>query len=105
MMLLLFFSLKRWVRVLHSLTGGGRYVFPCTRSRRRPMSENAILGALRRLGLPARVRRCLTSAEASSAVCIILIRTANDLCPPATRRAEALRCRRELKTADNEARC
>ena len=69
------------------------------------MSENAILGALRRLGLPARVRRCLTSAEASSAVCIILIRTANDLCPPATRRAEALRCRRELKTADNEARC
>lgn len=33
-----------------ALTGGGRYVFPSLRSASRPMSENAILGALRRLG-------------------------------------------------------
>jgi len=39
------------LRVLHSVTGKGRYVFPCARSRERPMSENAVLGALRRLGI------------------------------------------------------
>jgi integrase len=33
-----------------SLTGNGRYVFPSLRSRDRPMSENTINGALRRLG-------------------------------------------------------
>lgn len=35
---------------LHPLTGGGRYVFPGERSRERPMSENTVLAALRRLG-------------------------------------------------------
>jgi integrase len=35
---------------LHPLTGHGQYVFPGTRSRRRPMSENTINAALRRLG-------------------------------------------------------
>jgi len=37
------------LRELHALTGQGRYVFPGARSRERPMSENAILAALRRL--------------------------------------------------------
>ncbi len=37
------------LRELHALTGQGRYVFPGARSRDRPMSENAILAALRRL--------------------------------------------------------
>jgi len=37
------------LRELHALTGRGRYVFPGARSRERPMSENAILAALRRL--------------------------------------------------------
>lgn len=32
------------------LTGGGRFVFPSVRSHARPMSENTITGALRRLG-------------------------------------------------------
>jgi len=32
------------------LTGGGRYVFPSVRTHERPMSENTINGALRRLG-------------------------------------------------------
>ena len=32
------------------LTGNGRYIFPSTRSESRPMSENTINGALRRLG-------------------------------------------------------
>jgi len=32
------------------LTGGGRYVFPSVRSRQRPMSENTVNAALRRLG-------------------------------------------------------
>ena len=36
---------------LHPLTGSGRYVFPSSRSAQRPMSDNAILAALRRLGV------------------------------------------------------
>lgn len=35
---------------LHALTGSGRYVFPCHRSTARPMSNNAVNAALRRLG-------------------------------------------------------
>ncbi len=38
------------LRELHALTGGGRYVFPGARSNGRPMSDNAILAALRRMG-------------------------------------------------------
>ncbi len=36
---------------LNPLTGNGRYVFPSAISSQRPMSENAILGALRRMGI------------------------------------------------------
>jgi integrase len=35
---------------LKALTGEGRYVFPSARSNRRPMSNNAVLSALRRMG-------------------------------------------------------
>lgn len=35
---------------LHELTGSGRYVFPSVRTNSRPMSENTINAALRRLG-------------------------------------------------------
>lgn len=38
------------LRELQPLTGRGRYVFPGVRSNKRPMSENTVLGALRRLG-------------------------------------------------------
>lgn len=38
------------LRELHALTGRGRYVFPSARSPKRPMSNNAILSALRRMG-------------------------------------------------------
>lgn len=38
------------LRELHPLTGRGRYVFPGVRSNKRPMSENTVLAALRRLG-------------------------------------------------------
>jgi integrase len=37
---------------LKPLTGTGRYVFPGARSSKRPMSENAILAALRGAGIP-----------------------------------------------------
>ncbi len=37
---------------IHALTGDGVYVFPNARDRERPMSENAILAALRQLGIP-----------------------------------------------------
>ncbi|MDF1817651.1 MAG: integrase arm-type DNA-binding domain-containing protein [Immundisolibacteraceae bacterium] len=40
------------LREIEPLTGHGRYVFPSARSLQRPMSENAVLGALRRLGIP-----------------------------------------------------
>ncbi len=32
------------------ITGGGRYVFPSIRTNSRPMSENTVLAALRRMG-------------------------------------------------------
>ena len=38
------------LRELRPLTGSGPYVFPSIRSNQRPMSENTINGALRRLG-------------------------------------------------------
>lgn len=41
------------VCILHELqpwTGDGRYLFPSARTPQRPMSENAVLGALRRMG-------------------------------------------------------
>jgi len=38
------------LRELHPLTGAGRYVFPSARTPGRPMSENAVLAALRRMG-------------------------------------------------------
>ena len=37
------------LRELHPLTGQGQYVFPGAHSRTRPMSENAILAAMRRM--------------------------------------------------------
>jgi integrase len=39
------------LREVHPLTGRGRYVFPSVRSSQRPMSDNAILAALRRMGI------------------------------------------------------
>jgi len=38
------------LRELQPVTGRGRYVFPSPRSSDRPMSENAITAALRRMG-------------------------------------------------------
>ncbi len=40
------------LRELQPLTGHGRYVFPSLRTLERPMSDNAILSALRRMGFP-----------------------------------------------------
>jgi integrase len=34
---------------LHALTGDGEYVFPCARTKKRPMSNNAVLAAMRSL--------------------------------------------------------
>ncbi|MBQ1784260.1 MAG: integrase arm-type DNA-binding domain-containing protein [Gammaproteobacteria bacterium] len=39
------------LRQLQPLTGRGRYVFPSARDSKRPMSDNAVLSALRRLGI------------------------------------------------------
>ncbi len=39
------------LRELHPLTGHGHFVFPGARSSARPMSENAILAAMRRMGI------------------------------------------------------
>jgi integrase len=39
------------LRELDALTGSGRYVFPGARSSKRPMSDNAILAAMRRMGI------------------------------------------------------
>jgi integrase len=39
------------LRELQPLTGHGRYVFPSARTGTRPMSDNAILAAMRRMGI------------------------------------------------------
>lgn len=39
------------LRELHPLTGTGPYVFPSPRTSTRPMSDNAVLSALRRMGI------------------------------------------------------
>ena len=39
------------LRELYALTGHGQYVFPGARTNGRPMSNNAILAAMRRLGI------------------------------------------------------
>ena len=39
------------LRELQPLTGCGRYVFPSARSASRPMSDNAVLAAMRRMGI------------------------------------------------------
>ncbi|HTV16118.1 MAG TPA: integrase arm-type DNA-binding domain-containing protein [Acidobacteriaceae bacterium] len=39
------------LRELYPLTGSGQYAFPSARSTKRPMSDNAILAALRRMGV------------------------------------------------------
>ena len=38
------------LREIHPLTGRGKYVFPGERDRDRPMSDNAVRSALRRMG-------------------------------------------------------
>jgi integrase len=38
------------LRELHALTGNGRFLFHCERTKSRPMSENTVNAALRRLG-------------------------------------------------------
>jgi len=43
------------LRDLHQLTGASQYVFPGARSAKRPMSDNAVLAALRNMGIPADV--------------------------------------------------
>jgi integrase len=40
------------LKELHPVTGEGRYVFPGARSGSRPMSDNAILAAMRRMDIP-----------------------------------------------------
>ena len=39
------------LKELYPLTGEGRYVFPGARSAQRPMSDNAVLAAMRRMGI------------------------------------------------------
>ena len=43
------------LRDLQPLTGNGRYVFPCERGGGRPMSDNAILAAMRSMGISKEV--------------------------------------------------
>ncbi len=37
---------------IYPLTGHGKYIFPSARSAQRPMSDNAVLAAFRRMGIP-----------------------------------------------------
>jgi len=42
---------KAILKELHAVTGEGRFLFPSARTGKRPMSDNAVLGALRRMGV------------------------------------------------------
>ena len=50
-MLLNILSSIEVLREIRPLTGSSRYVFPSARSTARPMSDNAILAAFRRMGI------------------------------------------------------
>ena len=39
------------LRELHPLTGDGQFLFPGARTSKRPMSDNAVLAAMRRMGI------------------------------------------------------
>lgn len=39
-----------WLRALHAITGRGTYLFPSLQTKLRPISENTVNVALRRLG-------------------------------------------------------
>jgi integrase len=39
------------LKELHPLTGRGKYLFPSPRSKNRPMSDNAVLSAMRAMGI------------------------------------------------------
>lgn len=39
------------LKEIQPITGRGRYVFPCARTTARPMSDNAVLAAMRRMGV------------------------------------------------------
>jgi integrase len=41
----------RILRELHPLTGDGQFLFPGARTNKRPMSDNAVLAAMRRMGI------------------------------------------------------
>lgn len=41
------------LRTIQPVTGAGKYVFPSARTKSRPMSDNAVLAAMRRTGIPA----------------------------------------------------
>ena len=47
------------VRDLRPITGHGRYLFPSVRSVERPMSENTLNAALRRLGYSKEKRQAM----------------------------------------------
>jgi integrase len=51
------------INELKPLARGGRYLFPSLRTRDRPMSDNTINAALRRLGERNRVRAAYNKAQ------------------------------------------
>jgi len=51
------------LRELHGLTGTGRYVFPSLRTLSRPLSENTLNAALRRLGYSNEEMTCTASGQ------------------------------------------
>ncbi len=57
------------LREVHRLTGNGRYVFPSVRSAARPMSENTINAALRRMGGYTKAEMTAHASEALLAPC------------------------------------
>ncbi len=57
------------LRDLQSLTGGGQFLFPSLRSSLRPMSENTLNGALRRLGY-SKDEATTHGFRATAAVCL-----------------------------------
>ena len=72
------------LRELQALTGAERYVFPSQRSHKKPMSENTVNGALRRLGYSGEM-----TAHGFRAMACTLLNESGNWSPDAIERALA----------------
>ncbi len=83
------------IEQLHRLTGGGRFMFPSTRTRSRPMSDNTLNAALRRIGYGGDI----ATAHGFRSTASTLLNESNEFHPDAIERALAHKEADEIRGA------